>query len=328
MIDYELLIERNYGTKTWQKPAVIEPVEWETYRKDTPSKLTFKVVKDDALGFLEGARVSFKVNGKKVFLGYVFEKSRDKDQLITVTAYDQLRYFKCKNAYVFENMKASTFIKRACDDFLITTGEIEDTGHAIGQILYTNDTLFDMIQGSLDDTVMATNQLFCIYDDYGEIKLKNIKNLKLDYMVTANTAENFDYTSSIDTNTYNRIKIQKVSKDKGISDIIVEEDKDTIHEWGVLQKFEQWGENQNEAQVKAMAKSLLKLHNSKTRSLSISGCVGDIRVRAGTSVLVKLALGDIPQLNNYMLVEEASHTFEQGSHTMSLTVKGVGEFYD
>ena len=328
MIDYELLIERNYGTKTWQKPAVIEPVEWETYRKDTPSKLTFKVVKDDALGFMEGSRVSFKVNGKKVFLGYVFEKSRDKDQLITVTAYDQTRYFKNKNAYVFENMKASTFIKRICDDFLITTGEIEDTGHAIGQILYTNDTLFDMIQGTIDDTVMATGNLFCIYDDYGEIKLKNIKNLKLNYAVSADTAENFDYTSSIDSNTYNRIKIQKASDNKGLSDIIVEEDKDTIHQWGVLQKFEQWGENQNESQVKEMAKSLLKLHNIKTRSLGVTGCSGDIRVRAGTSVLVQLALGDIPKLSNYMLVEEARHTFVQGSHTMNLTLRGNKEFYE
>lgn len=325
---YELLIETTYGTKVWQQPAIIEPVEWETYRKDTPSKLTFKVVKDEALSFAEGARVSFKVNGKKVFLGYVFEKSRDKDQLITVTAYDQTRYFKNKNAYVFENMKASTFIKRICDDFLVTTGEIEDTGHAIGQLCYTNDTLFDMIQGALDETVMATGKLYCIYDDYGEVKLKNISNLKVNYLVADDTSENFDYTSSIDTNTYNRIKIQKASDDKGLTDIVVEEDKNTIHDWGVLQKFEQWGENQNDAQVKQMAKSLLKLHNSKTRSLGVSGCLGDIRVRAGTSVLVRLALGDIPQLNNYMLVEEAKHTFEQGTHTMDLTLKGKSEFYD
>ena len=328
MIDYELLIEKNYGDKVWQKPAVIEPIEWDTYRKDTPSKLTFKVVKDDTLSFAEGARVSFKVNGKKVFLGYVFEKRRDKDQLITVTAYDQTRYFKNKNAYVFENMKASIFIKRICDDFLLTTGEIEDTGHTIGQILYTNDTLFDMIQGTLDDTIMATGKMYCIYDDYGEIKLKNINNLIVNYLVTAYTAENFDYMSSIDTNTYNRIKIQNASDTKGLSDIVVEEDKNSIHDWGVLQKFEQWGENQNEAQVKEMAKSLLKLHNSKTRSLGVSGCLGDVRVRAGTSVLVQLELGDIPKLNNYMLVEEARHIFNQGTHTMDLTLRGHKEFYE
>lgn len=325
---YELLIENRYGNKTWHKPAVIEPVEWETYRKDTPSKLTFQVVKDDTLDFQEGSRVSFKVDGKNVFLGYVFEKSRDKDQLITVTAYDQTRYFKNKNAYVFENMKASTFIKRICDDMLVTTGEIEDTGYAIGQLCYTDDTLFDMIQGSLDDTVMATNQLFCIYDDFGQVKLKNIKNLKLDYAITAETAENFDYTSSIDSNTYNRIKIQKASSDKGLSDIVVEEDVKTIHDWGVLQKFEQWGENQNEAQAKEMAKSLLKLYNNKTRSLGVSGCKGDVRVRAGTSVLCRLSLGDMPQLCNYMLVEEAKHTFEENTHVMSLRLSGKGEFYE
>lgn len=327
-MEYELLIETNYGTKTWNKPVVIEPVEWETYRKDTPSKLVFQVVKDTALSFGEGARVSFKVNGQKVFLGYVFEKSRDKDQLITVTAYDQTRYLKYKNAYVFENIKASTFIKRVCDDFLLNTGELEDTKYTIGSLIYTNDTLFDMIQGALDETVMATKQLYCIYDDYGEIKLKNINNLKVNYLVTDDTAENFDYTSSIDSNTYNRIKILKTSKDKGITDFLVEEDVKTIHDWGVLQKVEEWGEEQNEAQAKEKAKSLLKLYNSKTRALAVNGCKGDIRVRAGTSVLVQLSLGDIPRLNNYMLVEEAKHTFENGTHAMDLTLKGKSEFYD
>ena len=184
---YDLLIERS--DQTWQRPAVIEPVTWETYRKGTPSKLTFTVIKDDLLSFREGARVQFLVDGKGVFFGFVFQKQRDKDQHISVTCYDQLRYFKNKNAYIFENITASTFLRRVCSDFLLKTGTIEESGFVIKQILYTNDALFDMVQGTVDDTLMATGKLFCLYDDFGEITFKNINSLLLDYVVTDNTAE-------------------------------------------------------------------------------------------------------------------------------------------
>ena len=324
---YRILIERDRGTGVWQEPAIIEPVVWETYRKETPSKLTFKVIKDATLGFNEGARVQFIVDGVNVFLGYVFEKQRDKDQLIQVTAYDQLRYLKNKNAYLFENTTASDFVKRICSDFLLKTGTIENSGYAIKQILYANDTLFDMIQGCVDETVMQTGNLYCLYDDFGKLNFRNIKNLKLNYVVKPDTAENFDYNTSIDSNTYNRIKIQKASEDKGLSDIVVKESTKNIRDWGVIQYFEQWGEDHNQAQVEEKAESLLKLYNSKSRTLGVKGCIGDIRVRAGFSVLVQLSLGDIPTLNNYMLVEEAKHTFEESNHKMDLTFRGNGEFY-
>ncbi|MBQ4595178.1 MAG: hypothetical protein IJA81_11150, partial [Akkermansia sp.] len=54
--------------------------------------------------------------------------------------------------------------------------------------------------------------------------------------------------------------------------------------------------------AKTMADALLKLYNTKTRSLSIKNALGDVRVRAGTMLVVMLGLGDI-NLSNYLLVE-------------------------
>lgn len=321
---YELFIQR--GSGTWQKPMVVEPITWETARKDTPGKLTFTVVKDETLGFNEGASVIFRVDGVDLFWGFVFEKSRDKDHHIQVVAYDQLRYFKNKNAYALYGMTTSDFLKRICSDFSLKTGTIEDTGAKL-DILYTNDTLFDMVQGCIDGTVTKTGKLYCLYDDYGKITLKDIDNLKLNYVITDENSENFDYISTIDSETYNRIKIQKADDEKKLYEYVVEEDKTNIKQWGILQHFEEWGNEQNEAQVREKAKNLLKLYNLKKRSLSVKGCFGDIRVRGGNSVLVQLALGDLPKLNNYMLVEEAKHTFENNHHTMELRLSGDREFY-
>lgn len=96
----ELLIGNESGTKVYQ-PAVQEGIEWSTERKNTPGKLVFKVLKDDILDFSEGSPVRMKVDGDNVFFGFVFKQQRSKDKIITVTAYDQLRYLKNKDTKVY-----------------------------------------------------------------------------------------------------------------------------------------------------------------------------------------------------------------------------------
>ena len=44
-------------------------------------------------------------------------------------------------------------------------------------------------------------------------------------------------------------------------------------------------------------------------------------MRAGTSIVVKLNLGDV-QVNNFMLVEKVKHTFKFQEHFMDLTLRG------
>lgn len=323
--DYELLIARgDYD----QEPAVIEPVVWTTSRKGNPGKLEFTVIKDDLLGFNEGAEVGFKYKGEKIFKGYVFQKQRDKNQHIKVVAYDQLRYFKYKNAYVFDSIKASDLLKRICNDFMLKTGTIEDTVHIEPAVFFENNTLFDMVQELLDYTVMNTGKLYCLYDDFGEINLRNIENMKLDLLINKDNAENFDYASSIE-NTYNRVKIQAAdSEQKALGQYVVSEDITNIRKWGVLQYFDNWGQDMNEAQMKAKTEALLRLYNQVQRSLSVTGCEGDVRVRAGTGVMFDNSiLGDLPSGVKYKIVEEARHTFENGRHTMDLTLMGSEEFY-
>jgi hypothetical protein len=56
----------------------------------------------------------------------------------------------------------------------------------------------------------------------------------------------------------------------------------------------------------------------------VTGAFGDVSVRGGTLIPVKLNLGDI-QTNNYMLVEKVTHTFENDHYTMALTLEGAWE---
>lgn len=57
--------------------------------------------------------------------------------------------------------------------------------------------------------------------------------------------------------------------------------------------------------------------NKKTRNLSIKNAFGDVRVRAGSMVVVMLDLGDV-KVKNLMLVEKCKHEFNESQHLMTL----------
>lgn len=307
-------------------PILQEGIEWTTERRGTPGKLTFKILRDEIINFSEGAAVRFKVDENPVFYGFVFSQKTDKTGVISVTAYDQLRYLNNKDTRVYENKTASQFIQSVAGDYSLNVGTLEDTGFVIASRVEDNTSLFDMIENALDLTLQNTKQMFVLYDDFGKLTLKNISSMYVGesgayLMIDEETGENYDYTSSIDNDTYNKIKLTYDNEDTGKREVYIAQDSAHINQWGVLQYFDtlQKGEN-----GQAKADALLKLYNSKTRNLKISKAFGDTRVRGGSMIAVNLDLGDV-KLKNFMLVESAKHTFNNDEHFMNLTLRG-GEF--
>lgn len=86
---YSLFLEHE-GTPLY--PVVQEGVSLALERKGAPGTLKFTVLADESLDFEEGDRVHLSVDGIDMFYGYVFAKKSVSDGLISVTAYDQLRY--------------------------------------------------------------------------------------------------------------------------------------------------------------------------------------------------------------------------------------------
>ena len=160
-----------------------------------------------------------------------------------------------------------------------------------------------------------------MYDDFGKIALKSLADMKIDLVIDESSGENYDYTSTIDEQTYNKIKLYRDNEKTGKRDVWIAKHSKNINKWGVLQLSESIDDGEN---GKTKADALLKLYNTKTRRLSLSNIKGDCRVRAGSMVVVVLDLGDV-KLQNYMLVESCKHTFKKDEHTMDLTVRG-GEF--
>lgn len=316
----EAVIYIDNGNKTYI-PLTEEGIEWSTDRKSTPGKLVFTVIGDEILNIEEGNAVRLYVDGAHVFFGFIFKRDFDKNGRISVTAYDQLRYLSNKDTYMYINKKASEVLRMLADDFQLETGLIEDTEYVISKKSEPNKQLFDIIQNALDDTLMNTGKLYCMYDDFGNITLKNMENMKLPLLIDEETGQSFDYGTSIDSEVYNQIKLTFDNEETGIRDVYIAKDSGNIKKWGILQYYDTLQEGEN---GQAKADALLKMYNKKLRKLKISGAFGDIRVRAGCSVIIALKLPDMT-LQNYMLCEKVSHTFKNEEHTMDLTLRG-GEF--
>lgn len=317
-MNVELLIQHN---NQLYAPAVQEGITWSTERQGAPGQLNFKVIMDSIIDFTEGDPVRLRVDGKNVFYGFVFKKKRDKEQIIDVTAYDQLRYLKNKDTYVYENKTASEFIQMLANDFNLHIGTIENTGYKIASRVEENTTLFDMIQNALDLTLQNRSMLYVMYDNFGEITLKSLDSMKLNLLIDEETGENYDYESSIDGETYNKVKLIYDNDKAKTREVYIAQSGENINKWGVLQYFDTLQEGEN---GQAKADALLSLYNTKTRMLSIKNAFGDVRVRAGSLLPVILDLGDV-KVQNYMLVEKCKHTFNESEHFMELTLKG-GEF--
>lgn len=324
-MNVELLLGDESGTKAYL-PATKEEIVWSTERKSTPGKLTFSVYADDMLKFSEGSAVRLKVDEDNIFFGFVFKQQRSRGPFIDVTAYDQLRYLKNKDTIVYENKTADQFLRMIAADYGLNVGELEETQYIIESRVEENTSLFDMVQNALDLTLQNTGEMFVLYDDFGKLALKHLSSMAVGkpgayLMLDEETGENFTYTSSIDDNTYNRIKLTYDNEETGFREVYLTQDSDNMNKWGILQYFDTLSKGEN---GQAKAEALLKLYNKKTRNLRMTKVLGDNRVRSGSMIVINLDLGDM-KLKNFMLVESCKHTYKENEHWMDLTLRG-GEF--
>lgn len=306
--------------QTVYEPAAEGSVTWETQRKGQPGKCSFTLIPDQVLQVEEGNAIRVDVAGVPVFFGFVFERSWNSDGLMKVTAYDQLRYLKNKDSYSYENKTAGEVVQMIAGDYNLNVGVLEDTGYRIASRVMKDKTLIDIILDALDITMIYAGQMFILYDENGKLTLKNIENMKLDVVLTDETAQDYDYKISIDSDTYNQIKLYCDNEETKKRDVYMTKHTENINKWGILQKDESIDKGVDGA---AIAERYLTLLNRPTNSLSIKDAFGDIRVRAGCLIPVILDVRDL-QLNNYLLVEQVTHKIDTGIHTMDLTLRGAG----
>lgn len=316
-MDVHLYIQND---QTVYEPVVEGSITWETQRKGQPGKCSFNLIPDSLLKIQEGNAIRLDVGGISVFFGFIFERSWSKDGQMKVTAYDQLRYLKNKDSYNYENRTAGEVVKMIADDYNLQTGILEDTGYKIAYRNKKDKTLFDIILDALDITMIYAGKIFVLYDDNGKLTLKNVESMKLDVVLNDETAQDYDYTISIDSDTYNQIKVYSDNEETKKRDVYTAKHTENVNKWGILRLDESIDKG---ADGQAIAERYLAYYNRPTNSLAVKDAFGDVRVRAGCLIPVILDIRDLP-LKNYLLIESVTHKIDAGVHTMDLTLRGAG----
>ena len=314
----QILYQHPLSGQAWDITTTISSATWETKRRGSPASLSVKQVSPGPVQWAEGGTLIFKKDGAGVFLGYVFDIEQDETDRVTVKAYDQMRYLKNKDTYVFEGQRADQVIQQIAADFGLTLGPIANTGYVIPSMVEDIQTLLDIMLKALDLTIINTGKMYVLWDDFGKLTLSDADALKLGLMIgDASLATGYKDRSEIDSATANQIKLVRDNKKSGKRDVYLIQDSDSIRTWGILMHQEKVNENLNSAQIDSLGQSMLELKNRPSRTFTVNALTSDVSVRAGRSIFIRIAdLG----VSAFHLIEEASHDLVNEKMTLKLKV--------
>ena len=314
----ELIIAEKRTGKIWNASNATTNITYETNRTGSPGTLKFTVLKSGTLSFVEGDIVRFSVDGQLIFYGWVFTKSKDRWGEIDVTCYDRMRYLKANASYSFYGQTAGDIIKQIVDDFQLETADIADTGYLIPSLIETDQSCLDIIQGVVEQTLLNTGKLYVFYDNGDGLCLTAAEDMKSNIMIgDKSLVLDYTYKTDIDEQTYNSVKIAMANEETGGADVYIAQDTENIGKWGLLQLYQKVDNDSNSAQLKAQAEATLSYYNRRLRTLKVSS-LGVLGLRAGQMILMQIEnLGDI-NLNQWLLIEKITHTFENDKHTMDI----------
>lgn len=319
----ELLITEKRTGRIWECSNVTEEAKYTTNRTGSPGTFKFTLHKAGDLSFVEGDVVRFSVDGRLIFYGWVFNKSKDRWGKIDVTCYDRLRYLKANASYYFNGQTASQIINQIAADLQLETGTIADTGYIIPTLIKQNQSCLDTIEEALNQTLLNTGKVYVLYDDGTGLALKEAKDMMGTVMIgDKSLLTDYTYTTDIDTQTYNSVKLVLQNESSGTGEAYVVQDSENIAKWGLLQYYQTVDGDMNAAQVLAQAKASLEYYNRRLRTLKVTA-LGVLGLRAGQMVLMQIkGLGDI-DLDRYVLIDRITHTFKNDVHTMDVELFSI-----
>lgn len=316
MEKFEILVQDSNTNKVFDiKDIVIKP-KIEQKLNDGCSKLTFDMAIDNVAKFSNGSILRFKYNDFGMFFGYIFKKQRKAEKIISVTAYDQLRYLKAKDSMTLSGLNIAGIINKIANTYNLNVGYLEYS-NILPDRVEDNKTFLDMIYNAISENLKISGDKYCFYDDFGKLTLQDIYNMRTNILIgDGSNCIGYDFTQSIDDDTYNQIKLVNDNKETKKREVYITKDSSNIAKWGLLQYYEKISNNMNYSQIVDKANTLLKTKNREQLKLKLDS-IGIETIRAGSGVFVKLDDINDVNINNFFVVDKATHTFDK-AYTMSL----------
>lgn len=306
---------------------IVKSVRWSGDIKQAARKLVVDIsntgdLRELYMMFEKGGELRLILDGKQeLFRGVIFADQVNAKGQMSLTAYDENIYLtKSKDTKIFRGESASAIIKRLCNEYSIPTGEIQDTGYVIPKLVFREKTLFEMMVMALTETQKQNGQHFWITSKEGKLKLLARKEQKGKW-VLENGVNVLDasYSQSIEET---RTQIKVIGGDAKKKEISANaKDSELMKRFGIMQHLEKPEKEMTKSQMEQRAKQLLKDLATIDDQARIE-CLGIPEVVAGSCVYVKESVTGI--LGGYYISAD-EHRFENGSHTMSLTLSATDD---
>lgn len=301
-------------------------------KKNAASTFEFTMLNDETLRIEEGDVVIVESDDlmpagehHNIFFGFVFRIATSKNGEVNITAYDQIRYLQNTDTFTYSDKTLTEVLMMICGDCQIEAGgDIMATGYVIPSRVEENTGYLDMIVSAIQLTQQNTGKEYILWDNFGEIALHDTEFFKIGLTINSKTAQDFSFETSIDSGTYNQVKLFR-EKEDGTKEVFVKSDLDKINKWGLLQSAGSVNKDENGDEK---AKSMLDSSKYPTRTWSVAGAFGDMRVRGGSTVHVQLNMVDMGYKENgktvdyWMMVESVTHKFTSSNHTMDMELRG------
>lgn len=318
----EVIIDNRDGTM-WDVSQLIPDLSWKTSRVGKPSSLEFTLVKDSPymhkrFKCSNGDVVRVRKDGFNLFYGYIFSNEEGPEQELKLTAYDQIRYLSETDTYVKTNVTADQVIRDNATELKLRIGELAKTQYAIPKMMQDGQKRIDTICKALDETLLNKNRMYVFYDDFGSLMLRDINDMTVNLVLGDNSlVYGYNIKRSIDDETYNRMKFVQDNKEDGDRKVYITQDSASMARWGRLQYYHKADSKLNKEQIVQMMDRMMTLKNREQRTFSIEA-LGFPGMRAGVKVQITISK---LKLNQYFLVEECTHSFSGGEHTMKLDLR-------
>ncbi|MCU6720806.1 hypothetical protein OCV67_12845 [Porcipelethomonas ammoniilytica] len=320
MSDINLILYRD--SKTYDISELVESIKWKGRKGSAARSVSISLLDckgaQSGIDVTKGHQLIFSYKGKELFRGMIMSQQQSESFKMPITAYDNGIYLSNnKDTFVYENKTVHDIFIDVCKRFGIKYSDVAKTSYKIPELTKSKTTAWDAILDAISQDFKATGTKYYVNSSKGVLSLIKRREDILQWVLeTGGNIMSYTYKKSIE-DIKTRLKILS-DEDKVYA---VKKNTELEKKIGIFQDIEKKDDDLSEAKLQEHIKETLKEISTPEISLSVEA-LGIPDVISGVGVYVII---DELGIKRTFYVDEDTHTFKGGSHTMNLTLNSVNE---
>ena len=315
MNNLKLIVGRD-GT-LYDYTNLVEKVVWTGRKGAAPRTVTATFADSEGYGLdrvavdvASGQKLQLFDSGTELFRGLIMTSTMNSSRRLSLKCYDNMVYMtNNKASFSYKKKRADQIFSDCCGKLGLTVGGLVNTEKTISEIAKTT-TYWDVLQDALSQTYKSTGRRYYVSSEKGLVYLRRreMQSEVFPLGIGKNTVS-YEQTRSIyDTRTRLRLVTSK-NKEKKFW-----QNADLEKAIGVFQDIQSVDKDISSTELNQMVADFQQEKAVVSNSMTWEG-PGDSSVKAGDVVYVS---NDHLGLCRIAYVDEDTHTWQKGSHTMKL----------